>query len=182
MERAGWELKRVAGGHHLLRRLGASRSRRCFAPAQGHPGRNAVQHLAAGRVEVDRPAAIGGAMEYLVVVHRDRPGGPCGVTVPDLPGCFSGGDTLAEALANTREAIVVYVEDVLESAEPVPEPSSEVDRTAGSSPPSRSMTACWATRRRGERHTARTACSPWSARRLFPRAPSPDCASIANRL
>ena len=70
-------------------------------------------------------------MEYLVVVHRDRPDGPCGVTVPDLPGCFSGGDTLAEALANTREAIALYVEDVLESAEPVPEPSSEVDPDGG---------------------------------------------------
>ena len=70
-------------------------------------------------------------MEYLVVVHRDRPGSPCGVTVPDLPGCFSAGDTLAEALANTREAIALYVEDTLESAEPVPEPSSEVDPDGG---------------------------------------------------
>jgi predicted RNase H-like HicB family nuclease len=70
-------------------------------------------------------------MEYLGVVHRDRPGGPCGVTVPDLPGCFSAGDTLAEALANAREAIALYVEDVLESAEPVPEPSSEVDPDGG---------------------------------------------------
>ena len=70
-------------------------------------------------------------MEYLVVVHRDRPGGPFGVTVPDLPGCFSAGDTLAEALANAREAIALYVEDVLESAEPVPEPSTEIDPDGG---------------------------------------------------
>ena len=70
-------------------------------------------------------------MEYLVVVHRDRPDGPCGVTVPDLPGCFSAGDTLAEALANAREAIALYVEDVLESAEPVAEPSTEIDPDGG---------------------------------------------------
>ncbi|MCY3844356.1 MAG: type II toxin-antitoxin system HicB family antitoxin [Acidobacteria bacterium] len=70
-------------------------------------------------------------MEYLVVVHRDRPDGPCGVTVPDLPGCFSAGDTLAEALANVREAIALYAEDVLESAEPVAEPSTEIDPDGG---------------------------------------------------
>ena len=66
-----------------------------------------------------------------MVVHRDRPGGACGVTVPDLPGCFSAGDTLAEALVNAREAIALYVEDVLESAEPVPEPSTEIDPDGG---------------------------------------------------
>ena len=29
-------------------------------------------------------------MRYLVIVHQDRPTGPCGVTVPDL-GLFAGG-------------------------------------------------------------------------------------------
>ena len=70
-------------------------------------------------------------MEYLVVVHRDRPDGPCGVTVPDLPGCFSGGDTLAEALANAREAIALHVEGMLADGEPVPAPSGEVESDGG---------------------------------------------------
>lgn len=62
-------------------------------------------------------------MRYLVVVHHDRSGGPFGVTVPDLPGCFSAGDTLADALENAREAIVLHVEGLLSDHEPVPAPA-----------------------------------------------------------
>ena len=70
-------------------------------------------------------------MEYLVVIHRDREDGPCGVTVPDLPGCWTGGDTLAEALANAREGIAVHVEALLEAGLEVPEPSAAVDPEGG---------------------------------------------------
>ncbi len=48
-------------------------------------------------------------MRYPVVIHKD-PGSSYGVTVPDLPGCFSGGDTLDEAFDNAREAIVGHIE------------------------------------------------------------------------
>ena len=41
-------------------------------------------------------------MRYAVVIHKD-PGSSYGVTVPDLPGCFSGGD-LDEAFDNARTA------------------------------------------------------------------------------
>lgn len=34
-----------------------------------------------------------------------------GVIVPDLPGCFSAGDTLDEAIANAEEAILLFLED-----------------------------------------------------------------------
>jgi predicted RNase H-like HicB family nuclease len=34
-----------------------------------------------------------------------------GVIVPDLPGCFSAGDTLEEAIANAEEAILLHLED-----------------------------------------------------------------------
>ena len=70
-------------------------------------------------------------MRYLVVVHHDRPGGPFGVTVPDLPGCFSAGDTLADALENAREAIVLHVEGLLSDHEPVPAPAPTVDADGG---------------------------------------------------
>jgi predicted RNase H-like HicB family nuclease len=36
-----------------------------------------------------------------------------GVIVPDLPGCFSAGDTMEEAIANTEEAILLHLEDDL---------------------------------------------------------------------
>ena len=70
-------------------------------------------------------------MRYLVVVHQDRPTGPCGVTVPDLPGCFSAGDTLADALEQVREAIALHVEGLLSDGEPVPAPSVSVEADGG---------------------------------------------------
>jgi len=43
-----------------------------------------------------------------------------GVVVPDLPGCFSAGDTLEEALVNAREAVATWLESQLDNGETVP--------------------------------------------------------------
>ena len=59
-------------------------------------------------------------MRYPVVIHKDE-GSSYGVTVPDLPGCFSGGDTLDEAFDMAREAIVGHIETLLIDGEPIPE-------------------------------------------------------------
>lgn len=45
-----------------------------------------------------------------------------GVVVPDLPGCFSAGDTLDEAIANVPEAILLHLEALLDADQPLPEP------------------------------------------------------------
>lgn len=58
-------------------------------------------------------------MRYTVVIHKDE-GSSYGVTVPDLPGCFSGGDTLEEAFDNTREAIAGHLETLLMDDQPIP--------------------------------------------------------------
>jgi predicted RNase H-like HicB family nuclease len=42
------------------------------------------------------------------------------VSVPALPGCHSQGDTRAEALANIREAMELYIETLREAGEVVP--------------------------------------------------------------
>ena len=62
-------------------------------------------------------------MHYAIVIHRDR-GSACGVTVPDLPGCFSAGDTLEEAIESAREAIACHIEGLLLDGEPIPERAS----------------------------------------------------------
>lgn len=54
-----------------------------------------------------------------------------GVVVPDLPGCFSAGDTIEEALANAREAILLHVEGLVERGEPVPVPQPIAERING---------------------------------------------------
>ena len=43
-----------------------------------------------------------------------------GVVVPDLPGCFSAGDTLDKAVDNAREAIDLWCETVIEDGGDVP--------------------------------------------------------------
>lgn len=50
-----------------------------------------------------------------------------GVVVPDVPGCFSAGDTLEEAYINAQEAIAFHLEGMLEDGEEIPQPTSLVD-------------------------------------------------------
>jgi predicted RNase H-like HicB family nuclease len=58
-------------------------------------------------------------MRYPVVIHKDKTS-DYGVTVPDLPGCFSAGDTLEEALTNAVEAIECHLEGLLFDGEEIP--------------------------------------------------------------
>ncbi|MCH7813371.1 MAG: type II toxin-antitoxin system HicB family antitoxin [Planctomycetes bacterium] len=57
------------------------------------------------------------------VILVPQPDGGFFVECPGLPGCYSQGDTLDEALANIREAISLVLEDLAELGEPIPEPS-----------------------------------------------------------
>lgn len=58
-------------------------------------------------------------MRYPIALHTDD--GKCfGVTVPDIPGCFSAGASEDEALENVREAILGHLELLAEDGEDVP--------------------------------------------------------------
>ena len=46
-----------------------------------------------------------------------------GVTVPDIAGCFSAGDTMEEALKNVREAIELHLEGLVEDGLDIPLPT-----------------------------------------------------------
>lgn len=57
-------------------------------------------------------------MKYKIALHKSDEG--FAVSVPGLPGCWSQGDTEAEALANIREAIREYLaarDDLLRGAD-----------------------------------------------------------------
>ena len=62
-------------------------------------------------------------MKFIVVLHTDD-GHHYGATVPDLPGCFSGGAGLDDALGSVREAIDLHVETLLQDGAPVPATST----------------------------------------------------------
>ncbi|MEJ7137307.1 type II toxin-antitoxin system HicB family antitoxin [Amphibiibacter pelophylacis] len=58
-------------------------------------------------------------MKFTVVLHSDD-GLRYGVCVPDLPGCFSAGDDLDDALASVQEAIDLHVETLIEDGSDIP--------------------------------------------------------------
>ena len=64
-------------------------------------------------------------MKFPVVLHKD-PNSEYGVTVPDLPGCFSAGHTVDEALDAAVEAIECHIEGLLLDGLPLP-PSHPVE-------------------------------------------------------
>jgi predicted RNase H-like HicB family nuclease len=49
--------------------------------------------------------------EFKVVIDPDPNGGYV-VACPSIPGCYSQGETIADALKNIREAIALCLEDM----------------------------------------------------------------------
>ncbi|MEZ4861431.1 MAG: type II toxin-antitoxin system HicB family antitoxin [Caldilineaceae bacterium] len=58
-------------------------------------------------------------MRYPVVIHKEA-NSDYGVTVPDLPGCFTAGETVDDALVQAVEAIECHIEGLLLDHEPIP--------------------------------------------------------------
>ena len=64
-------------------------------------------------------------MNFPVVLHKDS-GSDYGVTVPDVPGCYSSGATVAEALDSVKEALALHYEELVADGEPLPQ-ASDID-------------------------------------------------------
>jgi predicted RNase H-like HicB family nuclease len=47
---------------------------------------------------------------YVAIVEDAGPDKAVGIWFPDLPGCFSAGDDIDEALRNAQEALALYAE------------------------------------------------------------------------
>src|ERR1700683_1797973 len=63
-------------------------------------------------------------MRYPIAIESGDATNAYGVVVPDLPGCFSAGDNLDEALTNAREAILLHLEGLLDDGLSFPKPSN----------------------------------------------------------
>ncbi|MBK8639836.1 MAG: type II toxin-antitoxin system HicB family antitoxin [Chromatiaceae bacterium] len=61
-------------------------------------------------------------MRYPVVIHKD-PDSDYSVTLPDLPGCFTAGESIEEALAMAVEAAELHIEGCIEEGIAVMDPS-----------------------------------------------------------
>jgi predicted RNase H-like HicB family nuclease len=58
---------------------------------------------------------------YFAIVHKDEDSA-VGVVFPDLPGCFSAGDTFDKAIANAHVALQLYAEAELHAGRQLPRP------------------------------------------------------------
>lgn len=64
------------------------------------------------------------APAYKIVIEplSEPDGGGFLVTVPELPGCMSDGETPAEALANVEDAIATWIRAARKMGRAIPEP------------------------------------------------------------
>ena len=63
-------------------------------------------------------------MRYAIVIEKAE--GNYSAYVPDLPGCITTGDTVAEVEASMREAIAFHLSGMREDGLPIPPPASVV--------------------------------------------------------
>ena len=63
--------------------------------------------------------------EYSVIIHDAEEGGYW-VEVPALPGCYSQGESVDNALKNAKEAIALYLEVLNEENADIPTDSDVV--------------------------------------------------------
>lgn len=61
-------------------------------------------------------------MRFAIAIEPGDTRHAFGVEVPDLPGCFSAGDTLDEAVDQAKEAIMLHIEGLLDDGESIPAP------------------------------------------------------------
>lgn len=59
-------------------------------------------------------------MYYPIAIEIGDAQNAYGVVVPDLPGCFSAGETFDQALINAREAIEGHLEVLADDGDPIP--------------------------------------------------------------
>jgi len=61
--------------------------------------------------------------DFKVILEPDEEAGGYVVSCPALPGCYSQGDTIDEALENIKEAIQLCLEDMQAQGQPIPDMS-----------------------------------------------------------
>lgn len=63
---------------------------------------------------------------YKIHLHKEAEGGFT-VSVPALPGCITYGEDVDEAIAMAREAIGLYIEELQERGEIIPDDSNTLE-------------------------------------------------------
>jgi len=65
-------------------------------------------------------------LTYNIQLRKEDEGGYT-VVVPALPGCITYGETVDKAIEMAKEAIELYVEELTERGEPIPDDSHTLE-------------------------------------------------------
>jgi predicted RNase H-like HicB family nuclease/predicted RNA binding protein YcfA (HicA-like mRNA interferase family) len=132
LEREGWVLVRTAGSHHVFKEP-ASRETIVLPHPKKDGSRPRPCHLQASWLGagLSRKAMT----HYVAIVEDAGPDKAVGVWFPDLPGCFSAGDNVDEALRNAEQALGLYADVAANEGRTLPPPRTvselrEVDSVA----------------------------------------------------
>lgn len=63
--------------------------------------------------------------KFLIILEKEE-NGTYSVFVPALPGCYSQGDTVEDAMENSKEAIECYIESLKKDGISIPKQSQEL--------------------------------------------------------
>jgi antitoxin HicB len=63
---------------------------------------------------------------YKLHLHREEEGGYT-VTVPALPGCITYGENIDEAIVMAKEAVELYIEELQERGEQMPDDTNTLE-------------------------------------------------------
>ncbi len=50
-------------------------------------------------------------MSYTIIIHRDEQEGGFWCEYPQLPGCYTQGETVDELMQNMKDAVALYLEE-----------------------------------------------------------------------
>ncbi len=65
-------------------------------------------------------------LTYKILLNKE-PEGTYTVTVPALPGCITYGDTVEHAIQMAKEAVELYIEELRERGEEIPDDSNTLE-------------------------------------------------------
>ncbi len=65
-------------------------------------------------------------LTYKIHLHKESEGGYT-IIVPALPGCITYGENVDEAIAMAKEAIELYIEELQDRGEDIPDDSNTLE-------------------------------------------------------
>ncbi|MFZ4549829.1 MAG: type II toxin-antitoxin system HicB family antitoxin [Bacteroidales bacterium] len=65
-------------------------------------------------------------LTYKILMHKE-PEGTYTISVPALPGCITYGETVEHSMLMVKEAIELYIEELKERGEDIPDDSGSLE-------------------------------------------------------